>query len=433
MRGPPSIEPRPMTAAAGANTTRRHEGVVCPFCPLGCDDLSVRADSGAVRLRGPACEVADHALRRADARAVPRVDGEPVALATAVAAAAKLLASASAPHVGGLAGDLAAMRAALRLARRLGASVDHADGDALTEQQRVLQDCGQLTTTYTELRNRADLVLFAGVDPAALPPRFVERCLPPPASAMWLRRPRRIAAIGPARHGRALARVLPEADTWVVPGERIGEAARWLSAHIAGHPVGERPRGLRGDPGRLLERLASARYPVVLWRAADLMPHAALAIEALLELVRTLNRSGRAAGLPLGGGDGGATAVAASAWLAGFPPRLRFVDGEAEYDPIAFATDRVLAAGPADALLWLATLDPATAPPPGSIPRVVIGHPALAARSAEVYIPAGIPGIDHAGQLIRGDGIVALPLAALRSPAHPPAHEVLAAIEAALP
>ena len=39
-------------------------------------------------------------------------------------------------------------------------------------------------------------------------------------------------------------------------------------------------------------------------------------------------------------------------------------------------------------------------------------------RQPEVHIPVGTPGIDHAGEIFRTDGVVALPLAALRDERH---------------
>jgi formylmethanofuran dehydrogenase subunit B len=49
-----------------------------------------------------------------------------------------------------------------------------------------------------------------------------------------------------------------------------------------------------------------------------------------------------------------------------------------------------------------------------------------------VLIPVGVPGLDHAGSLFRTDGVVAVPVRALRDTALPAAAEVLRRIAARL-
>ena len=75
----------------------------------------------------------------------------------------------------------------------------------------------------------------------------------------------------------------------------------------------------------------------------------------------------------------------------------------------------------------------ALVPPPGDRPTVVIGHPAMRlAVEPAVYLPAGVPGIDHAGHLFRTDGVVSLPMRKLRTSPWLPAAQLLARIERAL-
>jgi formylmethanofuran dehydrogenase subunit B len=57
----------------------------------------------------------------------------------------------------------------------------------------------------------------------------------------------------------------------------------------------------------------------------------------------------------------------------------------------------------------------------------------LPARSVDVLIPVGTPGLDHAGSVYRTDGVVSLPVRALRDTALPSAAQVLEAMRALLP
>jgi formylmethanofuran dehydrogenase subunit B len=90
---------------------------------------------------------------------------------------------------------------------------------------------------------------------------------------------------------------------------------------------------------------------------------------------------------------------------------------------------RVLSQGGADALLWLSSFTPHTPPTETDAPMIVLGHPGIdLVQTPEVLIPVGIPGIDHAGYVFRGDGVAVLPLRQLRESRLPAAAEVLRSI-----
>ena len=94
----------------------------------------------------------------------------------------------------------------------------------------------------------------------------------------------------------------------------------------------------------------------------------------------------------------------------------------------------MIESGEADALLWISTLGGAPPPVmPSDLPLILLAPPGSEMSSPPaVFLPVGRPGIDHAGQIFRGDGIVALPLAALRPSPLPSAGATLTAIAAAM-
>ena len=47
-------------------------------------------------------------------------------------------------------------------------------------------------------------------------------------------------------------------------------------------------------------------------------------------------------------------------------------------------------------------------------PTIILSPYNAATRDADVYIPVGIPGMDHTGNLFRADGVINLPLKKLR-------------------
>jgi formylmethanofuran dehydrogenase subunit B len=112
-------------------------------------------------------------------------------------------------------------------------------------------------------------------------------------------------------------------------------------------------------------------------------------------------------------------------WQAGFPLRTSFARGYPEHDTVRYAVDRMLRDRETDLLVWLATLLPEPVPDT-ACPKIVIGHPGTRfAVPPKVFLPAAIPGIDHAGHCFRTDGVVALPLRKLLEPRWPSLRQIV--------
>ena len=147
-----------------------------------------------------------------------------------------------------------------------------------------------------------------------------------------------------------------------------------------------------------------------------------------------MNGVGRAALLPLGGDDGGQTAVSTCAWLTGYPLRIRH-GLNIDYQPHSNATAKLLDGGGADALLWIDAFGRlGELPAPARVEDSIVLSASHNARSesAAVFIPVGTPGLDHAARLLRTDAVVSLALSAQRHSGLPAVATVLKAIEAAL-
>jgi len=391
----------------------------CPFCGLLCDDLPGN---------GPAtgqCALAER-LFQVPATAPALIDGVPSDTASAVARAARLLARARRPLVGGLACDVTGQRAALDLAERLGGVLDTMNSTAQFRNLLAYQDGGWMSTTLSEVRNRADVILLAGTTASRFP-RFRERLLA--GESQFGPTARRLLALG-----------MPEgaAPEWLTeppipcPPDRLGQVFSALRTRLAGRPLGMST--VAGLPvarlDALLETLLAARYGVLAWNAADLdFPQADLTVRALLDLVIDLNARTRWAGLPLGGNDGDASAVQTCAWRTGYPSRVAFEAAGPRYEPIRFAGEGLLAAGEADALVWISAFDPARTPPPADCPVIVLGRADMAFTTPPaVFLPVAVPGVQQAGFLHRMDGVVALPLAAPAPGGPPGVAETLTAI-----
>jgi formylmethanofuran dehydrogenase subunit B len=410
--------------------------VVCPFCGLACDDLTVAVDGEKISIRDGGCGISRAGFERVQSDATPLIDGRATGLDEAVAGAAEILRTSRQPLFTGLATDLAGARAALALAERTGGIIDHAGADGLFRNLRVVQDSGWMTTTLSEIRNHVDFLLIVGPDPISQFPRFYERCITPRQTLFSASRPMPpVVRLGPPPEhdpaGPEPGITVTELPCAIDRLPEVAAALRCLvngltlhDANIADVPAAEL--------GRLADQLKAARYGVVTWNAGAFnVAGADLLVQSLADLVRDVNHTTRCAALPLGGGDNVIGANQACTWQTGLPLRTSFGSGAPRHDSRLYATSRLTDARDIDALVWISTFR-ALHPPHAGVPTIVISAADAPKPAVAVFIPVGTPGLDHAGAIFRMDAVVALPLVGLRHGRFPSAGDVLDRIHRAL-
>jgi formylmethanofuran dehydrogenase subunit B len=413
------------------------DNVPSPFCGIASDDLKIEVSGSGVRVLANGDAVTIPGFEQPVTDTAPRIAGKQVSLDEAVQRAAAILKDARLPVFSGFGTDVNDTRAALALIDKVGGVFDQARAGSGVRNLLVLADSGWIATTLGELKNRVEVLLVFGSDIEAAFPRFFERFVwnketlfgqdPAKREVIYLgRAPSGDAAVSPDGRRPQVIECAPQ---------HLPELAAALSALARGASLQAETAG--GVPVAVLEgvvdRLKRSGYSVVTWVAGQLdFPHADLTVQQVCQAVTVLNKETRAAVLPLGGQDGDRTASQVCAWLTGYPTRVSFARGFPEYDPYLNDTARLLKEGEADALVWVSSFSAAAAPA-AEIPAVVIGRSGMRFdKEPEVFIPVGVPGIDHAGHTYRCDTVVAMPLYPLRDCGLTSAASVLAAIERSL-
>lgn len=417
-----------------------HEHVACPACGLLCDDLVIAQDNtGSLKVTNIGCAKGLRFFEQASIESSPRITGKPASLEAAISKAAEILSNSNLPLFAGLSTEVQGMRAVMQLADSAGATLDHMNSTSNLRNTLVVQNSGWMVTTLTEVRNRVDLLLVIGTDIVSYNPRFFER-------QIWNTETmfghdtssREVVYLGgrglDTSHGISPSGNKPtvlECDI-----ENLPEVTAALHALVAGKKLfAENVAGIPTEElAKLATRLHSANYSVVTWVSTALdFPHAELTVQNITETVIKLNEKTRSSGLPLGGSEGDYSANQTSTWISGYPVRNSYKQGYPEYDPYHFGAERLLESGESDSLLWINSFSAEKLPPATKVPTIVLGHAATKFnQEPEVFIPVGIPGIDHIGTMFRIDSSVTLPLAKLRKSAAPPLAEVITAIEQAM-
>ena len=325
------------------------DNVTCLACGCVCDDLKIQVSNGRVITAERTCSISEPLLvgsLKAET-GVAEIEGEKVSLETAIERAAEILGSSSAPLLYGLAeSTVEAQSAAIALADRLGATLDPALSPFHRASLIALQSVGISTCTLGEVKQRGDVVLFWGCDPAATHPRLFERFIDPPGK--FVLDGRQVVVLAAERNATF---ELADECLHIQPGSDF-EVLTALRAIVAGVQIEEKSFG--GIPYEQLHGLAAklqaANYSVIFF-GAGIAEHgdAPVSLESLFLLVRELNDSSRCAAIGLGG----PLAENVLTWQTGFPCAVNFAAGYPRYDPDAYSASRLLECGEVDAMLMI--------------------------------------------------------------------------------
>ncbi len=365
----------------------------------------------------------------------PSLAGKKCDLNTALQAAATILRDSQQPLFAGLGTEVQGMRAALRLAEKCHATLDHMHSEATLRNTLAMQNSGWQTTTLSEVKNRADLILAIGTDIVSSHPRFFEKLVWNKDSLFNKGTPSVIyLAVDEAD---TQAGISPDGTKpTVLAADKKALPALMNTLNALCNPAYAKSNKTASVAGlsmaalsALLEKIQAAKYAVVVWSASELAyPHAELTVQSITQLIAKLNMQTRVTGLSLNSGDGDSSVQQTSTWLSGYPSRNRFVRGQAIYDTKQFSSAEQLKS--CDALLWLSTFNPHP-PPSYQGPIIAIGHAHMPfEHPPAVFIPVSVPAVDDGGTLFRMDSSIALPLRKLRDSRLPRFADVIGQIEA---
>ena len=395
------------------------DNVTCPFCSLLCDDLTLRAQKNQLSVSANACRLARQGFSAPPPASEASIRGAPATVGQALSAAAKLLRKSRKPLIAGLGTDVNGLRAALQLAEKTDAALLHSQESHARHNLKALQSRGGITTTLAEVKNRADVVIFIGNNVCGNYPRFIERFINTPHS-LFAGQHRKLAYLG--RPGRTELNGCDGHEPVVISGQgdEIAENLALLRARLADRQLPDF-RKVPAAKTRKLKQVAGmirdAQYGVLVWNPAALpQDQADLVISSAQDLLRELNGRQRFAGLCLGGSNGGASWQSVATWQTGFPAAVDFNGGRPSGAGVHPAD--------VDSLLWISGFAEEM-PPDLDVPVIILSPYSAGTSDADVYIPTGVPGIDHAGTLFRTDGVISLPLKKLRESGAPSAATVI--------
>jgi formylmethanofuran dehydrogenase subunit B len=416
------------------------ENATCTFCGCVCDDMVLTVQGNRIVEAKNACVLgkAWFLNHHVEDRPVALIEGRPAALEEAVQRAAEILVTARYPIVYGLSDTTCeAQRVAVAIADRIGACLDTTTSVCHGPSGMAFQGVGEVTCSLGEVKNRADLVIFWGSNPAESHPRHMTRYSTMPKGLFVPRgRKDRTVVVVDVRRSKSV----PAADIFLQIKPRKDFEALWaLRALVKGVPLDESIEAETGIPLPQLEDLAQrmkrCKFGVLFFGMGLSMTRGKhLNVEAALALARDLNAYTKFYIKPMRGHGNVTGADNVVSWQTGYPFGVNLARGYPRFNPGEFTTADTLARGEADAALIIAADPMANFSQPARTHLARIPYIALdpketpTVRQAAVAFTTATYGINTGGTVYRMDD-VPLPLRPAFPSPFPSDEEVLRRIE----
>jgi formylmethanofuran dehydrogenase subunit B len=298
---------------------------------------------------------------------------------------------------------------------------------------------GKVTCTLGEVKNRADLIIYWGGNPAECHPRhFTKYTLTQKGKFVPQGRKGRTMVLVDIRETPSVR----AADLFlqIQPGKDF-EVVTTLLALLKSRPVNRERVAETGVTVEqlqdLVDRMKRARFGVLFFGMGLSMTRGKhMNSASVLTLVTELNAFTKFVAMPMRGHGNVTGADMVIRWTTGYPFGVNLSRGYPRFNPGEFSTVDLLVRGDNDAALILGADPGATMPQPAiehlkRIPTIVLDPKVThTSRLARVHITTAVTGISAPGTVYRMDE-VPLPLRpALRSP-YPTDEEVLRRIRQA--
>jgi formylmethanofuran dehydrogenase subunit B len=417
------------------------EDATCTFCGCVCDDIELTVEGNKITKAKRACVLGDGWFLNHEIEDRPSclIDGQPATVEAGVERAAQILAGARYPLTYGLSDTtVESQRIAVGISDWIGGNVDTTTSVCHGPSGMAFQSVGEVTCSLGEVRNRGDLIIFWGSNPAESHPRhFTKYSLMPKGMFVPNGRKDRTCVIVDVRKTKSAK----AADIFIQIKPRKDFEALWTLRALA-QGIELDPKEVERETGNplslwqdLMERMKRARFGVIFFGMGLTMTRGKHAnSEALLALTRDMNKFTRFVCKPNRGHGNVTGADNVVAWRTGYPFGVNLARGYPRFNPGEYTASDVLARGEADAALIIASDPMANFSQPArehlaSIPYVALDPKETpTTRGAAVAFTVATYGINVPGTVYRMDD-VPIPLRPAFDSPHPSDGDILKGIE----
>jgi formylmethanofuran dehydrogenase subunit B len=394
--------------------------VVCPFCGTLCDDIEVDVKNNKITDVRHACRIGTAKFfsvleEERPLKPLVRKNGKMVetSVDAAVKKAADILKKSIRPLLYGWSSTSCEAHAhGIAIAEEVGGVIDGTTSVCHGPSVLAIQDVGCPSCTLSEVKNRADLVIYWGCNPMHAHPRHLSRYTIYPRGYFRERghQDRELIVIDvrktdTAKIANKFIKVEYGRDYELLGAIRAAVNGNEINAEVVGGVTKE-------EIQKLAEKLKACQFGVIFFGMGLTMTSAKHRnIDNAIQLTKDLNRHTKFSIMPMRGHYNVTGFGEVLTWQTGYPFAVDFSTGYPRYNPGETTANDVLQRGEADAALVIAS-DPVAHFPRKSVeylakmPLIYIGpHHTPTSELADVFIPSTFVGIETGGTAYRMDTV----------------------------
>ena len=348
----------------------------CTFCGCVCDDMQLTVDLDEHRITKAknACVLGrawfyEHTL---EDRPVVLIDGKEASLEEGIETAAQILVDAKFPITYGLSDSTCeAQRVAVDIMDSVNGTIDTTTSVCHGPSGMAFQGVGESTATLGEIKNRADLVIYWGGNPAESHPRHFTKYAVTP-KGMFIPNGRKDRTVVLVDVRKTLSTPVADIFIQIKPGKDF-EVLWVLRALVKDKKISDNIEKETGVSREVLDdlvhRMKNAQYGVIFLGMGLTMTRGRhFNSGAVYSLTSDLNEFTHFVAKPVRGHGNVTGADNVVSWQTGYPFGVNFNRGFPRFNPGEYTTTDVLSRGEADAAMIIAS-DPAS-----NFPKKAIEH-----------------------------------------------------------
>ena len=403
------------------------KNIVCPFCSLHCDDISVDVKDNKLLVKNdllPSCKARfeKHNRKIFDDQSC-KIKGKEANVKKTFDYCKKLINKSNETLILNASSDVNICREILSSASKINGIVDHINSSTFLKNIGLYQRRGYMTTTLTEIKNKSDIIILFSNNILRTYPRLMEIVLAPKNSFSINPKNKRIFVIGDKENNIKGCTLKDSRITFIdFNNKNIPSLIKSIANKKNETQLSDKGFDI------LLKNISKSKYLSMLWSTSELIKYNECdqIIHTISEYIVSLNEISRAACLSMSGNDGDISSVQATAWISGYPTRVKFTGSYFEFDRDAYNSEKLIESSNVDLVIYINTISNKKLTLNKKHKNIIIGQPATKYNiEPDAFIPCGVPGIDYKGHIFRTDNVVSLPLSEIKISKHQSAQEIL--------
>ena len=394
------------------------KSLVCPFCSIHCDDIVINTNNEKFSLPNTSnvnCSKRIESFNiNKKSLLVPRIKNIETTISSALNKTKKEIIKNNEILVLNHGTDMSGIRSILNFASHHNAIIDHVNSKFLHQNIGVVQRTGYMATSLMEVKNRADLIVIFGNDILDKTPRLLDKIFLS-SNSLWTKNSKKEIILVGEFSSRTVAKIKKKCSVIniKIKLDLIPEFLKTIDSCKMNKDL-KISNNIIIKVNKIVKK---AKYMVATWSASDFIKtsNAEIIISSIAKFIVEINNYRRAACLPISGNLGDATSSQVLTWTTGFPSCLKYLNGSFSHDKNSFNGLELIKNKNIELVIHINSLSMNKLELDSKLTNIVIGHPNSKFSSIpDIFIPIGIPGIDHKGIMFRTDNVVSVHLKKIR-------------------